>query len=147
MAFSRVIIDFRVSINPENFEFYKPTSNLVGQRLKEYPAPPPCVQETDLFFQSDTTPDKKDLHVYSSEYEAKKICASCKLVYLCLTDALINNERYGIWGGMNRSERIKLREQLRRNRNDVSPVNIRNQLPYLNSAAGGKQATYNQVKI
>jgi WhiB family transcriptional regulator, redox-sensing transcriptional regulator len=40
---------------------------------------------------------------------AKKICARCGVRQECLTVALVNNERFGVWGGLNNSERRQLR--------------------------------------
>jgi WhiB family transcriptional regulator, redox-sensing transcriptional regulator len=37
--------------------------------------------------------------------EAKKICATCPIIYECLQEALASNEEYGIWGGTTPSER------------------------------------------
>ena len=147
MAYSRVSIDFRMSINPDQMEFYKPKSNLVGQWREEYPEPAPCNEQTELFFQPDITREKKGSPVSSSEAKAKGICASCDLIYLCLTDAVINEERHGIWGGMNKSERTKLRNRLTRSGKDVSLINILKLVPDLNSAAQGNQTAPDQVNV
>jgi WhiB family redox-sensing transcriptional regulator len=45
--------------------------------------------------------------------EAKQICARCTVRPACLKFALENNERYGIWGGLNPAERDTLRRKLR----------------------------------
>ena len=45
-----------------------------------------------------------------STREAKKICASCEVRSQCLEYALMNDERFGIWGGLSERERRKLRK-------------------------------------
>ena len=44
-----------------------------------------------------------------STREAKRICDSCEVRSECLTYALENDERFGIWGGLSERERRKLR--------------------------------------
>ena len=39
---------------------------------------------------------------------AKKICAACEVRPQCLADAIANDEREGIWGGLTKQERRKL---------------------------------------
>jgi WhiB family transcriptional regulator, redox-sensing transcriptional regulator len=59
-----------------------------------------CLQaEPDTFF-----PEKG-----GSTREAKRICSGCDVRDLCLEYALINEERFGIWGGMSERERRKLK--------------------------------------
>lgn len=49
--------------------------------------------------------------------DAKNICRGtydnrpCPLLSECLEFAMINNERYGVWGGMSPEERFKLRKE------------------------------------
>lgn len=45
-----------------------------------------------------------------STRDAKKICASCEVRAQCLEYALLNDERFGIWGGLSERERRKLRK-------------------------------------
>ena len=40
------------------------------------------------------------------------MCKACPVQQLCLQYALINNEQYGIWGGVNTRERNRMRKQL-----------------------------------
>ena len=40
------------------------------------------------------------------ERKAKVVCASCALRVECLDYALQNPSKYGIWGGLNRAERV-----------------------------------------
>jgi WhiB family transcriptional regulator, redox-sensing transcriptional regulator len=44
-----------------------------------------------------------------STREAKKVCAGCTVRAECLSYALENDERFGIWGGLSERERRKLR--------------------------------------
>lgn len=43
---------------------------------------------------------------------AREICARCPVLALCLTNALISDERYGVWGGTSGRQRSKLRVRL-----------------------------------
>jgi WhiB family transcriptional regulator, redox-sensing transcriptional regulator len=43
---------------------------------------------------------------------AKWICRRCPVMSECLQYALDNDEVHGIWGGLNRSERLKLRKRV-----------------------------------
>lgn len=61
-----------------------------------------CTQtDPELFF-----PEKG-----GSTREAKKVCANCTVRAECLSYALENDERFGIWGGLSERERRKLRDQ------------------------------------
>ena len=44
--------------------------------------------------------------------QAKAICARCPVSDLCLTVALRNGERHGVWGGKTERERIRLRRSM-----------------------------------
>ena len=44
-----------------------------------------------------------------STREAKGVCASCEVRAECLEYALMNDERFGIWGGLSERERRRLR--------------------------------------
>lgn len=44
-----------------------------------------------------------------STREAKRICAICPVQQDCLSYALDNDERFGIWGGMSERERRRLK--------------------------------------
>ena len=47
-------------------------------------------------------------HHYSKAYqEARRICMSCGVVKKCYDYALNNNEEYGVWGGVNFTQRHK----------------------------------------
>lgn len=46
--------------------------------------------------------------------QAKAVCKTCPVRMECLDEAIANNERFGIWGGMDTLERSK---EVRRRRN------------------------------
>jgi WhiB family redox-sensing transcriptional regulator len=59
-----------------------------------------CLQaEPDTFF-----PEKG-----GSTREAKRICMLCDVREECLSYALANDERFGIWGGLSERERRRLK--------------------------------------
>ena len=46
-----------------------------------------------------------------STREAKKVCLTCEVRTECLESALMNDERFGIWGGLSERERRKLKKR------------------------------------
>ena len=46
-----------------------------------------------------------------STREAKKVCLTCEVRDECLEYALMNDERFGIWGGLSERERRKLKKR------------------------------------
>ena len=46
-----------------------------------------------------------------STREAKRVCMSCDVRAECLSYALANDERFGIWGGLSERERRKLKKK------------------------------------
>ncbi|GAB2444686.1 hypothetical protein GCM10027062_26020 [Nocardioides hungaricus] len=46
-----------------------------------------------------------------STREAKKVCLTCEVREECLESALMNDERFGIWGGLSERERRKLKKR------------------------------------
>lgn len=46
-----------------------------------------------------------------STRDAKRICAECTVKTECLEYALVNDERFGIWGGLSERERRKFRRR------------------------------------
>ena len=46
-----------------------------------------------------------------STREAKKVCLTCEVRDDCLEYALMNDERFGIWGGLSERERRKLKKR------------------------------------
>lgn len=56
-----------------------------------------CISENpDIFFPQDKETEKM----------AKNICAQCVVREECLNFAIKNNEKFAIWGGKNRNERV-----------------------------------------
>jgi WhiB family redox-sensing transcriptional regulator len=47
----------------------------------------------------------------ASTREAKEVCRGCVVRADCLEYALVNGEKFGIWGGMSERERRRLRRQ------------------------------------
>ena len=47
-----------------------------------------------------------------STRDAKKICTGCEVRSECLSYALANDERFGIWGGLSERERRKLKRRV-----------------------------------
>lgn len=48
-----------------------------------------------------------------STRDAKRICGRCDVKSECLQFALMNDERFGIWGGLSERERRKIKRQVR----------------------------------
>ena len=46
-----------------------------------------------------------------STREAKRICVSCEVKQECLEYALMQDERFGIWGGLSERERRRLKRR------------------------------------
>jgi WhiB family redox-sensing transcriptional regulator len=46
-----------------------------------------------------------------STREAKRVCMSCDVRAECLTYALANDERFGIWGGLSERERRRVKKR------------------------------------
>ena len=47
----------------------------------------------------------------ASTREAKEVCRGCIVRVDCLEYALLNGEKFGIWGGMSERERRRIRRQ------------------------------------
>ena len=47
----------------------------------------------------------------ASTREAKEVCRGCVVREDCLEYALVNGEKFGIWGGMSERERRRIRRQ------------------------------------
>jgi len=58
---------------------------------------------------------------WDSGTEAKKICAGCEVRLECLKYAVEADEQHGIWGGVSRRERIRLRKTMNRDDGDGEP--------------------------
>lgn len=57
--------------------------------------------DADLFF-----PERG-----ASTRKAKAICGACEVKAECLESAIVNGEKFGIWGGMSERERRRVRKQ------------------------------------
>ncbi len=71
-----------------------------------------CIgEDPDLFF-----PDRG-----ASTRKAKELCNSCVAQEHCLEYSIVNNEKFGIWGGLSERERRKIRKErgLTRKRKDA----------------------------
>ena len=56
-----------------------------------------------------TDPEAFFPRVGTSPRAAQQVCMACPVRTDCLTAALENNERYGIWGGTTETQRRRLR--------------------------------------
>ena len=54
-----------------------------------------------------------------STRDAKKICRRCTVREECLEFAIVNQERFGIWGGMSERERRRLAQQYRQRKKNT----------------------------
>ena len=83
----------------------------------ELPDTPPCAGQTDVFYPSIDDVDRSETHtVLEQSKAAKRVCNSCPFKRECLDTALANNEKYGIWGGVNfgnKREYAELRRKMR----------------------------------
>ena len=71
---------------------------------------PPCqTTDPDLWF---STNDYGADDNFNTARIAKNFCKQCPVKDLCLEFALINEEEFGIWGGVSVKERQKLRRGL-----------------------------------
>ena len=58
----------------------------------------------------------------ASTREAKSVCAGCEVKDDCLEYALVNGEKFGIWGGLSERERRRLRRQRALSRKEAQEV-------------------------
>lgn len=61
----------------------------------------------EIFF-----PSSKDKDCNKNIKRAQKICQVCPVKIECLTHAIVNNESYGIWGGMTERRISRLRNEI-----------------------------------
>jgi len=66
-----------------------------------------CNRESPAAFYPPIGAEKKHERL-ARERVAKSICAGCSVRSLCLDQAVANDERYGIWGGLTADERRSL---------------------------------------
>lgn len=76
----------------------------------------PCTDYVILF-------DREDAH---SVEEQKEICRTCPLIDKCLKMALLGDEPFGVWGGMDPNERrvLKRRQMRIRRSNAIGGINV-----------------------
>lgn len=72
-----------------------------------------CKGKTDVFFAH-----KGD---WKSARLAREICASCPVAHHCLTFAIVNDERFGVWGGVGYTERRTMKPHTKTNGPVVHP--------------------------
>ena len=65
------------------------------------PTPTPCSNEPDLFFS----------HSQRKIQRALDACATCPFIQACRHEALTNDERHGIWGGLTEDDRRRNRSR------------------------------------
>ena len=89
-----------------------------GIRFSEGAEPSPFEDAEDgpLAWQRDalcaqTDPDAFFPEKGGSTREAKAVCAACSVRVECLQYALMNDERFGIWGGLSERERRRARRE------------------------------------
>jgi WhiB family redox-sensing transcriptional regulator len=79
----------------------------------------PLIDEADSAAESDwteralcaeTDPEAFFPEKGGSTREAKKVCLGCDVRSECLEYALMNDERFGIWGGLSERERRRLKK-------------------------------------
>ena len=57
----------------------------------------------------------------ASDQQAKAVCAGCEVRGQCLAYAMEADEEHGVWGGLNRAERVRLREAMKRDAAAAAP--------------------------
>jgi WhiB family transcriptional regulator, redox-sensing transcriptional regulator len=81
-----------------------PRASLLGFELPDFYDDALCAQtDPDAFY-----PEKG-----GSTREAKAMCLRCDVREQCLTYALDNDERFGVWGGLTERERRKVKRDRR----------------------------------
>ncbi|GAA1475101.1 WhiB family transcriptional regulator [Corynebacterium felinum] len=75
-------------------------------------------EDADIFYAPDYVRGKPKV---LQERRAKSICRGCPVRQDCLEHALTYHEPYGVWGGLNESERWELINQRRLLRVSVVP--------------------------
>lgn len=76
-------------------------------KFKPTPVSDPWFGESDDPEAIDETEDAKNICL--GTYDGRP----CPLLEACLEFAVVNNERWGVWGGMSPEERVKLRKERR----------------------------------
>ena len=85
----------------------KPINETRPGRNTRWMADALCAQTGgDWWFVPDTKDNADDIHT------AKRNCQLCHVTAQCLEYALLNDERFGIWGGLTAMERQRLRDRM-----------------------------------
>lgn len=71
-----------------------------------------ATEDTDKFFPT----SRQGVPAGVAARDAKAICARCPVREVCLTHALTRREDYGVWGGLDETERAELRRETQRAR-------------------------------
>lgn len=74
----------------------------------ELPQPEPWTEQSLC---SQTDPEAFFPEKGATNQDAKRVCQVCPVRVECLNYALINNEHWGIWGGLSERDRRKLTRQ------------------------------------
>lgn len=61
----------------------------------------------------DINPDLMFPNTTTQLAEGKKVCAGCVVRTECLEYALVNNEKFGLWGGTSERERARIQRSRR----------------------------------
>ena len=76
------------------------------------PLPEPAADQwQDRALCAQTDPEAFFPEKGGSTREAKRVCLTCDVRGDCLEYALMNDERFGIWGGLSERERRKLKKR------------------------------------
>jgi WhiB family redox-sensing transcriptional regulator len=88
----------------------KVSAEVTTARLGQWAQHALCAQtNSEIFFPAHDDPGT----------EAKQICRPCPVRRECLSFALTNDERFGIWGGLDPEERRNLRRSLQRRKSSA----------------------------
>lgn len=77
-----------------------------------------CRGRTELFFAPDDSETRSERR--RREAQAKLVCADCVVRYDCLTEALDQDEQFGIWGGYTERERRAFRRSKKSSPQDIA---------------------------
>lgn len=93
----------------------------LARAIDEADTIPACTNDPDAWYSTDTGGLRDN---YYDLRAAKAGCEACPVKMLCLEFALINEEEFGIWGGMTPGERVRFRTRNKLNRRGGNQVNI-----------------------
>lgn len=102
--------DLDFDLDTEN-EVEEADNSALAELEDLFSTPFPDQSWTEFALCAQTDPEAFFPEKGGSTRDAKKVCLSCPVRSECLEYALMNNERFGIWGGLSERERRKLRNQ------------------------------------